>query len=112
MNLANFSMDTITLAGSLESKLDANVAAGFTQITLWAKDLVGHPDGYEAALGEVRLSGVRVNAIQVMPRCRSRLRVSGAVCRARISGWQRSESGFQPIQLFVEMTDSLGLRDK
>ena len=59
-------MDTITLAGSLESKLDANVAAGFTQITLWAKDLVGHPDGYEAALNEVRLSGLRVNAIQVM----------------------------------------------
>ncbi len=66
MNLANFSMDTITLAGSLESKLDANVAAGFTKITLWAKDLVGHPDGYEAALNEVRLSGLRVNAIQVM----------------------------------------------
>lgn len=59
-------MDTITLAGSLESKLDANVAAGFTQITLWAKDLVGHPDGYEAALNEVRVSGLRVNAIQVM----------------------------------------------
>jgi 2-keto-myo-inositol isomerase len=59
-------MDTITLAGSLESKLDANVAAGFSQITLWAKDLVGHPDGYEAALNEVRLSGLRVNAIQVM----------------------------------------------
>ena len=59
-------MDTITLAGSLESKLDANVAAGFTQITLWAKDLVGHPDGYEAALNEVHLSGLRVNAIQVM----------------------------------------------
>ena len=55
MNLANFSMDTITLAGSLESTLDANVAAGFTQITLSAKDLVGHPDIYEAALGEVRL---------------------------------------------------------
>ena len=59
-------MDSITLAGSLESKLDANVAAGFTQITLWAKDLVGHPDGYEAALNEVRVSGLRVNALQVM----------------------------------------------
>ncbi len=59
-------MDTITLAGSLESKLDAAVAAGFSQITIWAKDLVGHPDGYEAALNEVRLSGLRVNAIQVM----------------------------------------------
>ena len=66
MNLADFSLDTITLAGSLESKLDAAAGAGFSQITLWAKDLVGHPDGYEAALNEVRLSGLRVNAIQVM----------------------------------------------
>jgi 2-keto-myo-inositol isomerase len=66
VNLGNFSMDTITLAGSLESKLDAAVSAGFTQITLWAKDLVGHPDGYAAALNEVRASGLRVNAIQVM----------------------------------------------
>ncbi len=57
MNLADFSLDTITLAGSLESKLDAASGAGFSQITLWAKDLVGHPDGYEAALNEVRLSG-------------------------------------------------------
>ncbi len=59
-------MDTITLPGSLESKLDAANAAGFSQITLWAKDLAGHPDGYEAALNEVRLSGLRVNGIQVM----------------------------------------------
>jgi sugar phosphate isomerase/epimerase len=66
VNLADFSLDTITLAGSLESKLDAAAGAGFSQITLWAKDLVGHPDGYEAALNEVRLSGLRVNAIQVM----------------------------------------------
>ena len=66
MNLADFSLDTITLAGSLESKLDAASGAGFSQITLWAKDLVGHPEGYEAALNEVRLSGLRVNAIQVM----------------------------------------------
>ncbi len=66
MNLANFSRHTITLAGSPESKLDANLAAGFSQITLWAKDLVGHPDGYEAALNEVRVSGLRVNAVQVM----------------------------------------------
>jgi 2-keto-myo-inositol isomerase len=66
VNLSNFSLDTITMAGSLESKLDAAASAGFTQITLWAKDLVGHPDGYQAALNEVRLSGLRVNAIQVM----------------------------------------------
>lgn len=66
MNLGNFSLDTITMAGSLESKLDAAASAGLTQITLWAKDLVGHPDGYAAALNEVRASNLRVNAIQVM----------------------------------------------
>ncbi len=81
MNLGNFSLDTITLAGSLESKLDAAISAGFSQITLWAKDLVGHPDGYEAALNEVRLSGLRVNAIQVM---RDYEGLSGALHRYKI----------------------------
>ena len=81
MNLGNFSMDSITLAGSLEAKLDAVIAAGFSQITLWAKDLVGHPDGYEAALNEVRLSGLRVNAIQVM---RDYEGLSGALHRYKI----------------------------
>ncbi|HEX8605405.1 MAG TPA: sugar phosphate isomerase/epimerase, partial [Pseudoduganella sp.] len=39
MNLSNFGMDTITLGGSLESKLAASRAAGFTQLMLWARDL-------------------------------------------------------------------------
>lgn len=66
MNLRDFSLDTITLAGSLEGKLQAAVEAGFTQITLWAKDLVGHPNGLQAAVSAVRDSRLRVNAIQVM----------------------------------------------
>lgn len=66
MNLSDFSMDTITLAGSLESKLDAAIEAGFTQITLWAKDLVGHPSGYRVAVERVLASKLRVNAVQVM----------------------------------------------
>jgi 2-keto-myo-inositol isomerase len=66
VNLSDFSLDTVTLAGSLEGKLDAAVQSGFTQITLWAKDLVGHPSGYEFAVDRVRASGLRVNAIQVM----------------------------------------------
>jgi 2-keto-myo-inositol isomerase len=66
MNATQFSMDTVTLAGSLEAKLDAALSAGFTQITLWAKDLVGYPDGYQAAINEVRQSGLKINAIQVM----------------------------------------------
>ncbi len=66
MNLSDFSLDTITLAGSLESKLAAASATGFEQITLWAKDLVGHPEGFEVAVQRARQSRLRVNAIQVM----------------------------------------------
>jgi len=36
MNLANFGMDTVTLGGSLATKLAASRAAGFAQIKLWA----------------------------------------------------------------------------
>ncbi|MFZ6772609.1 sugar phosphate isomerase/epimerase family protein [Undibacterium sp. SXout7W] len=66
MNLSNFGMDSITLAGPLESKLNASKAAGFSQIMLWAKDLAGHPGGLAEAVRLVRASGVRVTGIQVM----------------------------------------------
>lgn len=66
MNLDNFGMDTITLPGGLESKLAASKAAGFSQLMLWSKDLVGYPGGLEAAVKLVRESGVRVTGIQVM----------------------------------------------
>jgi 2-keto-myo-inositol isomerase len=66
MNLSNFGMDTITLAGPLEAKLQASTAAGFSQIMLWAKDLASHPGGLEAAVRLVRASGVRVTGLQVM----------------------------------------------
>jgi 2-keto-myo-inositol isomerase len=66
VNLSNFGMDTVTLAGSLESKLAASTAAGFSQIMLWAKDLAGYPGGLDAAVRLVRASGVRVTGIQVM----------------------------------------------
>jgi 2-keto-myo-inositol isomerase len=66
MNLSNFGMDTITLAGSLETKLAASRSVGFSQIMLWAKDLTGYPGGLEAAVRLVRASGVRVTGIQVM----------------------------------------------
>ena len=48
------------MAGYLESKLDATASASFTQITLWANDLVRYPDGYLAALNEVRAAGLQV----------------------------------------------------
>jgi sugar phosphate isomerase/epimerase len=66
MNLDNFGMDTITLAGPLEAKLRAVRGAGFTQIMLMARDLVGHPDGFDAAVAAVRASGLRVTGFQVM----------------------------------------------
>ncbi len=65
-NIDDFGMDTITLAGPLEAKLKAVRDAGFTQIMLAAIDLVGHPDGIEAAVAAVRASGLRVTGFQVL----------------------------------------------
>ena len=65
-NTADFGMDTITLAGPLEAKLKAVAGAGFTQIMLAAKDLVGHPDGLQAAINAVKASGLRVTGFQVL----------------------------------------------
>jgi len=66
MNLDDFGMDTITLAGPLEAKLRATRAAGFTQIMLNATDIVGHPGGEGAAVAAVRSSGLRVTGFQVL----------------------------------------------
>ncbi len=65
-SIADFGMDTISLAGPLEAKLKAVSDAGFTQIMLAAKDLVGHPDGLHAAVAAVRASGLRVTGFQVL----------------------------------------------
>ena len=66
MKLEDFGMDTITLAGPIEAKLRAVKDAGFTQIMLSARDLVGHPDGETAAVDAVRNSGLRVTGLQVL----------------------------------------------
>ena len=66
MNLDHFGMDTITLAGPLEAKLRAVRGAGFSQIMLNATDIVGHPDGEQAAIDAVRASGLRVTGFQVL----------------------------------------------
>jgi sugar phosphate isomerase/epimerase len=65
-NIDDFGMDTISLAGPLEAKLKAVRSAGFSQIMLAAKDIVGHPDGLEAAVAAVRASGLRVTGFQVL----------------------------------------------
>ena len=66
MNLDHFGMDTITLAGPLEGKLRAVREAGFGQIMLSARDVVGHPDGESAGVAAVRASGLRVTGFQVL----------------------------------------------
>lgn len=66
MNIDDFGMDTISLAGPLEAKLRAVREAGFSQIMLQARDLVGHPEGLDAAVAAVKASGLRVTGFQVL----------------------------------------------
>lgn len=61
-----FGVDTITFAGTIEAKLQATKAAGFTQIMLKANDIVGHPEGIAAAVKAVKDSGLRVTGFQVL----------------------------------------------
>lgn len=61
-----FGMDTITLAGPLEAKLAAMREAGFQQVMLSARDVVGHPGGLQAAVQAVRESGLRPTGFQVL----------------------------------------------
>jgi len=64
--IAGFGMDTITLAGPLEAKLEAMAEAGFSQVMLKANDLVGHPNGWKAAVAAVQASGLRGTGFQVL----------------------------------------------
>ena len=66
MNISGFGMDTITLAGPLEAKLRAMKDAGFSQVMLKANDLVGHPQGLDAAVKAVKDSGLRGTGFQVL----------------------------------------------
>jgi sugar phosphate isomerase/epimerase len=59
-------MDTISMAGPLHAKLRAIKAAGFSQVMLAARDLVGHADGWQAAVQEVNSSGLKVTGFQVL----------------------------------------------
>jgi sugar phosphate isomerase/epimerase len=65
-NFDDFGMDTISLAGPLAAKLRAIRDAGFSQIMLNARDLVGHEQGLDAAIALVRESGLRVTGFQVL----------------------------------------------
>jgi len=66
MNIDDFGMDTITLAGPLDAKLAAMREAGFTQVMISARDIAGHPGGEAAAARLVRDSGLRATGFQVL----------------------------------------------
>ena len=66
VNIDDFGMDTISLAGTLPAKLKAVRDAGFSQIMLAARDVVGHSDGIDAAVQDVRASGLRVAGFQLL----------------------------------------------
>ena len=67
MNLLDgFGMDTITMAGSLDAKLTAMQQAGFSQVMLMARDLVGHPGGVSEAVKVIHASGLRPTGFQVL----------------------------------------------
>src|SRR6202158_2492945 len=65
-NILDFGMDTISLAGTLPAKLAAVRDAGFSQIMLSARDVVGHADGIDSAVQAVRASGLNVTGFQVL----------------------------------------------
>lgn len=65
-HFADFGMDTISLSGTLDIKLNAMKAAGFQQVMLSAKDLTQYDKGWEAAVELVKQSGLRVTGFQVL----------------------------------------------
>ena len=66
VNIDDFGMDTITLAGTLSQKLAAVRGAGFSQVMLMARDLLGHAEGVDDAVRAVQASGLRVTGFQVL----------------------------------------------
>ena len=66
IDIGDFGMDTISLAGTLPQKLAAIKGAGFSQVMLMARDLVGHAEGLADAVRVVKESGLRVTGFQVL----------------------------------------------
>lgn len=66
VDIRDFGMDTISLAGTLPAKLQAIREAGFTQVMLMARDLMGHAEGPDDAVRVVKASGLRVTGFQVL----------------------------------------------
>lgn len=61
-NINDFGMDSRSMAGSLEVRMQAMRQAGFSQVMLCAEDLVNHPGGVNAAVAAIKHSKLRVAA--------------------------------------------------
>jgi sugar phosphate isomerase/epimerase len=66
MNFGDIGIDTVSLAGSLESRLAAARTAGFSQVMISATDVVGHPAGAAAGARAIRESGLRVTGLEAL----------------------------------------------
>jgi len=64
IDLHRFAFNTVTMGGALQHKLACMKAAGFAAVELWARDLIAHPEGVEAAARIVRGSGLAVSDFQ------------------------------------------------
>ena len=59
-NIDDFAIDTASMAGPLDARLDAVREAGFSQVLLHAHDLTAYPLGVDAATRRVLGSGLQV----------------------------------------------------
>jgi sugar phosphate isomerase/epimerase len=66
LNRDSFDLDMACLHGPLEARLEAAEASGFSRVTLWARDLADHPQGYQAAVRLVRESRLQVSGLQMI----------------------------------------------
>lgn len=66
LHFTDFGMDTASLAGSLEAKLSAIRAAGFSQVMISAADIVAHPAGTAAGVRAVKESGLKVTGFEAL----------------------------------------------
>jgi sugar phosphate isomerase/epimerase len=66
MNFPGFGMDTASLAGTLERKLEVIGGTGFSQVMISAADVVGYSKGSAAGARLVRDSGLRVTGFEAL----------------------------------------------
>jgi len=64
--LGGFDMDSGTLAGPLELRLQAMAYAGFCQVSLSARDVVAQPGGAPAVAQALQALGLRPTALQAL----------------------------------------------